>query len=359
MLVALDATPLVGRQTGVGRYVANLVPELAALDDVSVVLVPFTLRGRRRVPALAGVAVRRRLAPARLLRQAWLRSDFPPVEVLAGPCEVFHGTNFVLPPRSRAAGVLTIHDLAYLRYPETVTPDVLQYRALVPRALASGAIVVTPSQAVAEEVRDAYGLPTDRVLVTPLGVRPEWFTTPAPDAPLRTRYGLPREYALFVGTREPRKNLPTVLAAHTHVAMAADDAIPLVLVGPSGWGEAIQRQPKVHVLDHVPDDDLRSIVAGASTLLMPSSYEGFGLPVLEALSTGKAVVASDLPVLREVGGEQATYVPPFDVDAWAQALLSARTNGAGTPQSRRSRARAFTWARCAEETLRAYRVATA
>jgi glycosyltransferase involved in cell wall biosynthesis len=354
MLVGLDATPLVGRQTGVGRYVANLVPHLAQLDEVRLVLVPFTLRGRRQIPQISTATIRHRPAPARLLRAAWRRTDFPPVEWFAGRCDVFHGTNFVLPPRKRAAGVVTIHDLSYLRFPETVTPDVLQYRELVPRALDSGAVVVTPSQAVADEVRDAYDLPDDRVHVTPLGVGPEWFAAQPPDDRLRNKYALPHQYLVVVGAKERRKNLQILLSAHASTVAGNPHAVPLIVVGVHDVARPSSLPHNVNALGYVTDEDLRSIVAGATALVVPSSYEGFGLPVLEALATGIPVVTSDIPVFREVAGDHATYVPLNDVNAWADALTWARAGMAGSSTGRRKRAQLFSWSRCAIATFRAY-----
>jgi glycosyltransferase involved in cell wall biosynthesis len=357
MLVGLDATPLVGRQTGVGRYVANLVPHLARLDDVRLVLVPFTLRGRRQISQVSTATIRHRPTPARLLRAAWRRTDFPPVEWFAGRCDVFHGTNFVLPPRKRAAGVVTIHDLSYLRFPETVTPDVRQYRELIPRALNSGAVVVTPSRAVADEVRETYGLPEDRVYVTPLGVGEEWFTAEPPDDRLQHKHVLPHKYLVIVGAKERRKNLSMLLTAHASTVAQDPQALPLIVVGERDGHNAPSLPHKAHVLGHLADEDLRSIVAGASALVVPSSYEGFGLPVLEALATGIPVLTSDIPVFREVAGDQATYVPFDDIDAWAEALTSAGQTLAGSPAGRRKRAKQFTWSRCAIATLDAYEAA--
>ena len=181
MRVGLDATPLLGPRTGVGRYVAGLAEGLAGLagpEPEELVLVPFSWRGTHDLPAAAprGSRVRygRRRAPARLLQAAWARLPWPPVEWLAGPVEVFHATNFAAPPTRRAAVVVTIHDLTYLRYPEMVTDASARYRQLVPRALRRGAVVCTPTAAVATEVAAEYHLPPDRLVVTPLGVDPSW-----------------------------------------------------------------------------------------------------------------------------------------------------------------------------------------
>ena len=221
MKVALDATPLLGPRTGVGRYVAGLAEALAGLagpEPESVALVPFSWRGTGDLPAAAPAGPRirhgHRRAPARLLQAAWGRLPWPPVEWLSGPVDVFHATNFVAPPTRRAATVLTIHDLTYLRFPEMVTSASARYRHLVPRALARGAVVCTPTTAVATEVADEYGLPPDRLVVTPLGVDPSWRQATPPDPSWLAAHGLPDRYLLFVGNREPRKNLPTLLTAY-------------------------------------------------------------------------------------------------------------------------------------------------
>jgi glycosyltransferase involved in cell wall biosynthesis len=363
----LDATPLLGPRTGVGRYVEHLVRELAGLDSLELVATAFTLRGAGALPAAvpAGVRVRHRPAPARALQAAWDRLELPPVEWLVGRADVVHGTNFVLPPLRRAAGVLTVHDLSYLRYPETVAAASLRYRTLVPRGLRRAAVVVTPSQAVAAEVKAEYGL-GDRVLATPLGVDEGWFgANPMPAAELTAR-GLPERYLLFVGTVEPRKGLPALLSAlrllHDSDRVADPDTPPLVLAGPPGWGPALETAalPPGAVLSagYLDTADLRRLVAGAALLAYPSVYEGFGLPPLEAFAAGVPVVASDLPVVREVTGELATLAPVGDAAALAAAVRATLADP-GDPVARRDRARGFTWAACAARTAEAYRLALA
>jgi len=361
--VALDATPLLGAVTGVGRYVDGLVRGLAALPDPTELrLVAFTARGARELPHLPGTTVAGRRAPARLLQAAWSRSSFPPVEWLAGRVDVMHGTNFVLPPRRRAAGVLTIHDLAYLLEADTVAGASLRYQQLVPRALQQGAIVVTPSRATADEVAEHYRLPADNILVTPLGVDQGWAFAAAPDAAWLAARGLPPRYLLAVGSLEPRKDLPTLVAAHARLALARPTTPPLVLVGPPGWGAPLEVGPEVVLTGYLATADLQRVVRGAELLAFPSRREGFGLPPLEALACGTPVVASDIPATREVLGDAALLVPPGGVDAWADALATALDAGRGTDeeqQRRRHHAARFTWRGCAEVTLEAYRRALA
>jgi glycosyltransferase involved in cell wall biosynthesis len=376
--VGLDATPLLGPRTGVGRYVAGLAGALATLagpEPEELALVPFSWRGTAGLPAAAPsgprVRVGRRRAPARLLQAAWSRLSWPPVEWLAGPVDVFHATNFTAPPTRRAATVVTIHDLTYLRHPEMVSDASARYRHLVPRALDRGALVVTPTAAVAAEVAEAYGLDSKRLVVTPLGVDDTWRQTAPPDPAWLAAHGLPGRYLLFVGNREPRKNLGTLLAAYrsllesrvgagTAPAPAATTAPPLVLVGPPGWGETLDTAglpaDAVRTPGYLPEPDLARVVAGAAALVLPSWYEGFGLPALEALACGTPVVAADLPALREVLADQAERVPPGDADALADALLRVLDDPGGEPAraARRARAAGFTWDACARATLAAY-----
>ena len=208
--------------------------------------------------------------------------------------------------------------------------------------------MLTPSQATADLVREAYDVRVP-VVVTPLGVDPSWSAAAPPSAELRASLGLPTSYVVFVGNLEPRKDLRTLLAAHALVA----DAPPLVLVGPPGWGEQVDVSGCV-TPGYLEDDRLRSVVAGASVLVLPSRDEGFGLPVLEALAAGVPVVASDLPVLREVGGDAVSYAPVGDVEAFADQLKQVLSDP-GDAQARRDRAAAFTWQRCAALTREAYR----
>jgi glycosyltransferase involved in cell wall biosynthesis len=351
MRIGLDATPLLGHRTGVGRYTLSLLTALTLYDD-ELVATAFTFRGRGDLTTAvpAGVRVAARPAPARGLQELWARGEWPPVELLSGTVDVFHATNFVLPPLRRARGVVTIHDLAFLRHPEMVSAASARYRALVPRSLKRASVVLTPSAATASALQEEYdvGCP---VVVTPLGVDPRWAAARPSDEATRARLGLPPSYLLFVGTIEPRKDLRTLLAAHRLLP----DAPPLVLVGPTGWGEHLDVSGCI-ATGYLDDDVLPGVVAGATALVVPSRDEGFGLPVIEALAAGTPVVASDLPVLREVGGTVTTYAEPGDPAAFAAALQRV-LDDPGDPAVRRTHGASYTWARCAEATRAAYSLA--
>ncbi|WP_131769625.1 glycosyltransferase family 4 protein [Candidatus Protofrankia californiensis] len=363
MRVILDGTPLLGPRTGVGHYTGHLLAELPLLPGLDVAATAFTWRGLEGfAPALPpGVRPAARRIPARLMHEAWARTEVPKLEWLTGAVDVVHGTNFVLPPPRRARGVLTIHDLAYLKLTGTVSTASARYRELVPRGLRRAAAVVTPSAAIAAEVVDTYRLDPAMVTVTPLGVDTAWFDASPPSARWLAAHGLPERYLLFVGTLEPRKNLPTLLEAVRGLHAEVADAPPLLLVGPSGWGPApdLSRLPAgaVVTVGYLVTNQLRSLVAGASALCFPSFYEGFGLPPLEALAAGTQVVASDIPAVREVvgplAGKSVRLVPPMDADAFTDALIGVLKEEVD-PAPGRSHARTFTWRRTAEHTAAVY-----
>ncbi|MGH8890338.1 MAG: glycosyltransferase family 4 protein, partial [Acidothermaceae bacterium] len=289
--VALDATPLLGARTGIGRYVEQLVRALrTAVPDAETPelrLVPLTWRGARDLvnaaPQLPGVTAGTRRAPARLLRELWARSAFPPAELLSGAADIWHGTNFVLPPTMRAKGVVTVHDLTYLHHPQWVTPDVVRYRLLVPTALKRAAAVCTPSKAVRAELLDAYPkLDPARVFATPLCVDTALFEATPPDDGKRRRLALPPNYLLFLGSSEPRKGLDVLLDAYRLLHGRGVELPQLLVVGPTGWGDTASRDglPGGLVVEggYRNAGDIPAIVAGASALVYPSRYEGFGLP---------------------------------------------------------------------------------
>lgn len=361
MRLAVDATPLLGRPSGVGRYVRSLLEALAALPGApDTQLTLFALRTRVGDPPPGTRPSPRRL-PARLLQPAWSRVAWPPVEVLTGPVDVFHAGNFVLPPTRRAAGVVAVHDLSFVHHAHTVDRAVLAYRRLVPRSVRRAAAVVTITHAVREEICAEYAIPPERVRVSHCGVDPGWAAA-ALTPEVRRRLGLPERYVVFAGNLEPRKNLGMLARAHA-AARAQDPATPpLVLVGPPGWGEVWGgRAPDprdVRRLGYLPEADLRAVVAGAAALCLPSLYEGFGMPVLEAMAAGVPVLASDIPAHREIAGGHARLLGVADLDAWAHALVALPGPGDGAApglRAAREHALGFTWSRSAREHLDIWR----
>ncbi|WP_199433976.1 glycosyltransferase family 4 protein [Qaidamihabitans albus] len=353
--VLLDGTPLLGARTGIGRYTASLSEELASMPTVDTRAVAFTLRGWRRLRKVLPHGARARGMPvaARALRAMWLRSTFPPVELFAGPTDVVHGTNFVLPGTFRAAGVLTIHDLAFLDAPGELPPGDRRLPELVLRGARRADVICTPTAAVADAVAERLDIDRGKIEVTPLGIDAGWFTGRPPSEQLRERLGLPARYLLFTGAAGPRKGLDWLSRAH-----AADPGLPpLVFAGPGPFPAG----GRSHHLGYLSDVDLQRVVAGAAALVLPSRDEGFGLPVLEAMACDVPVVCTDVPALREVSGGLAALVPYGEVDALVEALRAAvdDPHAASTSATRRAHTASFTWRRCAEATITAYRRAAA
>lgn len=353
--VAIDVTSLHDVRTGVGRFVQEVLPVVGARDDVDVRAFAVTLRGRRLPELLPpGVQPRQRWPmAARPLRAIWQRSDLGRIERWTGPVDVVHGPNFVVPP-ARAAQVVTIHDLTFLHHPELCTADVLRYPRLVDRALRRGAWVHTPSQFVREEVIRLLGADPARVVAVPNGV------TVPPDAdPSRGRALAGTErFVLALGTVEPRKDLPTLVAAFDRLA-GTDPALGLVLAGPDGWGTAqldaavarARHGHRVRRLGFVPETDRGDLLAAAAVVAVPSLYEGFGLAAAEAMATGSPVVASDAGSHPEVIGDAGLLVAPRDPEALADALARVLADDALASElvgRGRTRAAGLTWARTAE-----------
>jgi glycosyltransferase involved in cell wall biosynthesis len=363
MRLAVDATPLLGRPSGVGRYVRSLLEALAAVPGAPVArLTLFSLRAQVPDPP-AGTCPSPRRLPARLLQPAWRHFDGPPVEWLTGAVDVFHAGNFVLPPTRRAAGVVTVHDLSFVHHAHTVDSAVLAYRQLVPRSLARASAVITISHAVKAEICAEYGVPEDLVNVSHMGVDPTW----ADARPFAAGLGpgaLPERYVVFAGNLEPRKNIRTLVRAHARARAEQPSTPPLVLVGPPGWGDVWQgatppSPPDVVQLGYLSEGDLRAVVAGAEALCMPSLYEGFGMPVLEALACGTPVLASDIDAHREISGGHVRLLPPEDEDAWSHALTALPRPDEQTLEAARLHALSFTWDATARTHLQVWRTAAA
>jgi len=363
MRVGIDATPLLGPRTGIGTYTVQVISGMAAAlgpDAVQALTFGMAPADLVRSHLPTGVRAVSRRVPARALHHCWSRWTEPSLEWFTRSVDLFHATNFVAPPTRRAAVVLTIHDLTYLRYPQTVSRASLAYRDLVPATLRRGAVVCTDSRAVADEVIDAYGVSEDRIRVAHLGVDPRWFEQDQADTP-PVWPTLADDYIVAVGTVEPRKNLGVVMAAY-RVAEATGTPLPtLVIVGAAGWGtppDLTGLPPgRVVVTGHLPDAEVRRIVAGARVLVFPSLYEGFGLPPLEALACGTPVLAADLPVTREVLQDQALFVDAHNAEAVLDGIHRALVAPAGTPTSRAAHAATFSWEACVRHTLAAYRQA--
>ncbi|HEX4126336.1 MAG TPA: glycosyltransferase family 1 protein [Acidimicrobiales bacterium] len=358
VVVAMDATPLLGLRTGVGSSVAGFIASVSTDSTIDVIGYGLSATAGRALPrALPGTVRAGRTVPipAAALLRAWARFDHPAVELWTGPVDVVHGTNFVVPPAHRAARLVTVHDLTPVRFPELCSPTSLRYPDLIGRAIDHGASVHTVSQSMAEDVMEHFDIDPARVHAIHNGLTP-------PSPPVRREESEP-PYILAIGTVEPRKGLPHLVAAFDRIADAAPD-LHLRIVGPAGWGadaldagiRSSRHAARIHRSGWV--EDRSTLIAGARVLAYPSLYEGFGLPPLEAMSLGVPVVATTAGAIPEVVGDAAVLVAPRDTVALAEALLVVagdattreRLVAAGT-----ERARLFSWERAGQDMAELYR----
>jgi glycosyltransferase involved in cell wall biosynthesis len=361
MRLALDGTPLLGPRSGIGEVVSGIITELARRPDLEVVAYGLTLRGRKDLAAAVppGVHAASRTLPARLVRQSWLRMEYPRVERWTGRVDVVHATNYVGPP-TKAGEVVSVYDLGFVRYPEFVAADSLDYPELLRRAVRRGAWFHTTSDFVRDEVIETFAVAPERVVRVYPGIPP---IEGGDAARGRVLAGADR-YVLALGTIEPRKNYPALVRAFD--ALAADDPdLVLVVAGLRGWGgdafdaavASAHHRDRVRVPGYVSADDRRDLLAGASVLAFPSHYEGFGFPPLEAMAAGVPVVTTHAGAVPEVVGDAALLVEADDVDALAGALATALAD-AGVrrvlTERGRERHRAFSWSETVDQLLDVY-----
>jgi glycosyltransferase involved in cell wall biosynthesis len=342
---------------GTGIAAVELGRALAARDDVDVVGVA----GRHRRPATAGYEPTIEMAYLPLsgpvLIETSLRCGWPRVQRATGAIDVLHATSII--PFSSSAHVplvVTVHDLAFLHHPQYFTArgrDVFARSLDIVRRRAT--LVLCSSGATLDDCA-ANGFDMERLRLVPLGVRIR-STTPGDIAQVRAKYSLPSEYLLFVGTLEPRKNLPRLLDAHEQLGPSAP---PLVVAGAAGWGNddvttRLVSAPNVVFAGHVADSDLPAFYAGASVMCYPSLMEGFGLPILEAMSHGTPVVTSFGTSTEEVAGGAAVLVEPRDAGSIAEGIRDALARRYELSQLGIERAKGATWDATASLVVRAYR----
>jgi glycosyltransferase involved in cell wall biosynthesis len=257
--------------------------------------------------------------------------------------------------------VVTVHDLSFIRFPEFFLPKWrLGHRAIGPTRLIKGAArVVAVSEHTKQDVHELFGVPMDRIVVASPGVSPEFAPQAADDVKaVRARHGLPERYLLFVGTVEPRKNIESVIAAFDCLGGEGH----LAIAGGKGWmnrrvyslAARARRADRIHFLGYVPHADKAALLTGATALVYPSFYEGFGMPPLEAMACGTPVISSHASSMPEVIGDAGLLVNPHDVSAIAEAMQSLITDEAARlifSERGRARASAFTWAASARRLM--------
>lgn len=371
MIIGIDYTAAIWQSAGIGRYTRELVRSAIAMGGAFEYVLfyaagglpaqqPYVTDLQRMCQMYAHVrAVPIPLSP-RLLANIWQRFRLPlPVEWFTGKIDILHAPDFVLPP-NRSRALLTVHDLTFVLHPECFKPALRRYLSrAVPRSLPHASLILADSYATRADLIQHMHVSAERVAVIYPGVSAQFRPLPAAiTEPVRQRLGLPTSFLLFVGTLEPRKNLVRLLQAFQPLS----SSLHLVIAGRKGWlyepifttveQSGLTRQ--VMFLDFVDDADLPALYNLAQVFVYPSLYEGFGIPVAEALACGTPVVTANVASLPEVAGDATVLVDPLDIRAITTGIEQAladveRLRVAGPRQAAR-----FTWEESARALLDCY-----
>jgi glycosyltransferase involved in cell wall biosynthesis len=365
--VLVDATAVPANRGGVGRYVDQLIPALDALGTDLVVV------GQRRdLEHYAKLAPQADVVPApeaivrRPARLAWEQTALPRLAQSVG-ADVLHCPHYTMPLRSRVPVVTTLHDATFFTHPEVHQPvKRVFFRSWTHVSLRRAARCVVPSQATRDELARVTGAVHGQVDVAHHGVDPALFSVPDEGriAAARAHLGLrARSYVAFLGTIEPRKNVPSLVEGWQQAVSDLAEPPALVVAGGRGWDARIDEvlaavPPGLEVLmpGYLPLELLAGFLGGADVVAYPSLGEGFGLPVLEAMACGAAVLTTSFLALPEIGGDAVEYADPSPeaIAAALRSLLDRPERRAELSTDAVRRAAGFTWAACAEQHLQTY-----
>ncbi len=370
MHIGIWYTPALRQRAGIGRYTRGIVSALAKLDSphryTLVVSNDSPLKNLPQFPENFSVKV----LPfsERWLTILWYRANLPLwIDRWAGRFDLFHSPDFVLPPLASAPGLLTVHDLSFMKHPDGALPKLRDWLLrVVPKSVSRAVHILADSESTSRDLQELLHVPAEKISVVGAGVEPRFHpvTDEAVRAAVRRKYNLPENYVLGVGTLEPRKNFTGLIAAFNQIAADAPE-LHLVIAGGKGWlyepifaaAEASPARERIHLIGFVADDDLPALYSMARVFAYPSFYEGFGIPILEAMACGTPVITADNSSLPEVGGDPVLLVDADDIDTLAQSILLVHT----TDHFRErcvpkgiERAAQFTWERAAQKLLAVY-----
>lgn len=378
MRIGIDFTSAARERAGIGRYARELIRALARLDHANeyVLFVPRDAHDDLlRFDWPPNFAIRRAPLTERYLAALWHRARVPvPIESLIGAVDMFYSPDFLLPPTRARRTIVTVHDLSYVRVPECFPAPLLNYlNRAVPASVARADLILADAASTQRDLVDVYHVPLDKIKVLYSGVEARFRPDVSEGSAARVRAltrGKP--YLLSVSTIQPRKNYARLIEAFAQIAncelrIAESEFLmrnlQLVICGGKGWMfdevfqtvERLGLRERVLFPDFVSDDDLAALYVGATLFVYPSLYEGFGLPVAEAMACGAPVVSSNASSLPEVAGDAALYFDPRDVDAMAGAMRRALADDALRANLRAkslAQAKTFSWEKAAGELLR-------
>ncbi|MFN2188794.1 MAG: glycosyltransferase family 4 protein [Candidatus Promineifilaceae bacterium] len=365
--IGIDVTSALSQRAGIGRYTRELVSALVNSVQTFEYLLfsakqPSWDRLSSRIKESAQVSYRQAPLSEQWLYRIWHRFRIPvPVQRFTGEFDLFYSPDFVLPPVARGnPTVLTVHDLSFIHYPETFTPALRRYlNNAVPRSIHAAAHVLADSEATKNDLREIWGIPEEKISIIYSGVDPA-FKPPSNSkniANMKAKYKLgDKPYILSVSTVQPRKNYKMLIQAYKELV----DEFPhqLVIAGGMGWlyedtlneVKRLGLEDRVRFLGYVDDEDLPALYSNATLFTFPSLYEGFGLPILEAMACGVPVIVSDASSLPEVAGGNGLILPPVEPRKWTHAmreLLNDPNRRAKMVAGGFIRVRQFSWKKAA------------
>jgi glycosyltransferase involved in cell wall biosynthesis len=373
MRVAFNATSLLSPLTGIGQYSRQLALGLASHDDIEAdffygAVWSKQVRGAP-LPSPAGLVpwLRSHVPFSYELRRLVQSNGFAPYAKKQA-FDLYHEPN-ILPLPFFGPTVITVHDLSWIRYPEA--HPIERVRAMNKHfkpGLERAALILTDSEFVKRELMEVFGVQAERIRPVLLGVEALFHPRSADETrTVLQAHGLVHgQYFLAVGTLEPRKNLAVALRAFMQLPPPLRKRFPLVLAGMKGWHTSALEQQiapliaagDIRLLGYLPREDLACVIAGATTLIYPSIYEGFGLPPLEAMACGVPVISSNVSSIPEVVGDTGLMLDPQDVDGFAEAMQLISTAPeirVGMAARALARSREFTWTSCVSQTVDAYK----
>lgn len=362
--IGIDARLVFYHQAGIGQYILRLTSALAELDAADEFILFQSRKDKTRLSRAPNFKRQILWTPSHHRFETLALS----VELAPYRLDVLHSPDFIPPSRVRFPSVITVHDLAFLLYPRFLTRQSAHYYGQVDPAARRAAHIIAVSQSTKRDIVRLLGVPNEKITVIYEAAHPI-FQPLAPDVArqqVRARYGVAQDFILFVGTIEPRKNLPMLLEAFRKLLDVYKPRLKLVVAGKKGWldeqvdaaVDKLKLRDAVCFVGGVTSEDLVQLYNAARVFALPSFYEGFGLPPLEAMACGIPVVVSNTSSLPEVVGDAGQLVAPDDVDGWSVALWRALSDEHLRAEAREKglrRAALFSWQRAARETLDVYR----
>jgi glycosyltransferase involved in cell wall biosynthesis len=380
--IVIDATPIAPKPSGVGFYVASLIDALAALQSqedfqLGIAYQPGFknwLRGRWEFPNCLKEHPELYFLPLPVRVSNLLLDKFPSFfplyfEPYFKFPTIIHGTNYNVYPYQKSLKVMSLYDLTFIKYPNYINSVVETYTERVKRCLKWTDLVVTISESSKKDIVEYLSVEPDRIYVTPLASRysPNYLSLDSKEKLKQLiNYDFSKPYILFVSTIEPRKNINAIISAFNYLKEKSKIEHQLILIGQKGWHhhpifEAIAASSwnsQVHHLNYLSDELVALFYSQADVFVYPSHYEGFGLPVLEAMTLGAPVITSNTSSLPEVAGDAALLVDPNEPTQLAEAILKVISDCQLRSQlihKGQERAKLYSWERTAQETLKAYR----